>query len=174
MTERQRFEVVENFDEFQLRRYEPCTLAEVNIGDSYSAAASEAFRPLFSYISRGNSQSQSISMTAPVIASTKSDLSSHEWSISFVMPAGSRLEDMPIPNESRVVLREMPTEICVALSFRGRATQQLCETKEKELRELAEKNKIELSDETRICRFDPPFKPGFLMYNEIVIPLKNN
>jgi hypothetical protein len=30
-------------------------------------------------------------------------------------------------------------------------------------------------DETRICRFDPPFKPGFLQYNEIVIPvyLKN-
>jgi hypothetical protein len=28
-----------------------------------------------------------------------------------------------------------------------------------------------LSDETRICRFDPPFKPGVLQYNEIVIPL---
>jgi hypothetical protein len=27
-----------------------------------------------------------------------------------------------------------------------------------------------LSNETRICRFDPPFKPGFLQYNEIVIP----
>jgi hypothetical protein len=39
-----------------------------------------------------------------------------------------------------------------------------------ELRALAAKEKIALSNETRICRFDPPMKPGFLQYNEIVIP----
>jgi hypothetical protein len=39
-----------------------------------------------------------------------------------------------------------------------------------ELRALAAKENIALSAETRICRFDPPFKPGFLQYNEIVIP----
>jgi len=65
----------------------------------------------------------------------------------------------------------VPREKCLALSFRGRATQGLSEEKEKRLRKLAEELKIALSSETRICRFDPPFKPGFMMYNEIVIPL---
>jgi hypothetical protein len=29
---------------------------------------------------------------------------------------------------------------------------------------------VALSAETRVARFDPPFKPSFLQYNEIVIP----
>jgi len=41
----------------------------------------------------------------------------------------------------------------------------------KALRESASKVDFALSEETRICRFDPPFKPGFLQYNEIVIPV---
>jgi hypothetical protein len=40
----------------------------------------------------------------------------------------------------------------------------------KQLRAAAARENIAASDETRICRFDPPFKPGFLQYNEIVIP----
>jgi hypothetical protein len=58
----------------------------------------------------------------------------------------------------------------VAKSFRGKATDELSQKITKELRSSASKAKIALSDETRICRFDPPIKPGFLQYNEIVIP----
>jgi hypothetical protein len=171
MTERQRFEVKQSFDGFELRQYEPCSIAEVTVNDSYSSASTAAFRPLFSYISQGNSQSQSIAMTAPVIASTAESLDSHHWRVAFVMPAGMKVEDLPLPSETTVSLREMPSEKCVALSFRGRATQSLSEKKERELRELAAAHAIALSSETRICRFDPPFKPGFMMYNEIVIPV---
>jgi hypothetical protein len=42
---------------------------------------------------------------------------------------------------------------------------------EVQLRAAAAKENLTLSKETRICRFDPPFKPGFLQYNEIVIPI---
>jgi hypothetical protein len=86
------------------------------------------------------------------------------------MPAGSTFADMPDPNDSRVTLRELATETCIATSFRGRATEELSAKKVIELRAAAAKENISLSEETRICRFDPPFKPGFLQYNEIVIP----
>jgi hypothetical protein len=56
------------------------------------------------------------------------------------------------------------------MPFRGRATEEKSDQMVKELRAFAAKENIALSDETRICRFDPPFKPGFLQYNEIVIP----
>jgi hypothetical protein len=69
-------------------------------------------------------------------------------------------------------LRELDAETCIAASFRGRATQEVADKKIQELRAAAAKENIALSDETRICRFDPPFKPGFLQYNEIVIPVK--
>jgi len=107
-------------------------------------------------------------MTAPVIAAQKTD--ANEWFVSFVMPAGSTLADMPDPNDPRVVLRELGAEICIAASFKGRATEELAQRKEADLRAAAMKENIQVSDETRICRFDPPLKPGILQYNEIVIP----
>ena len=171
MTQRQKFQVLEKFELFELRQYEPCVLAEVSMTDSYGSASSKAFRPLFSYISKGNQTSQSIAMTAPVIAATQDSIASDNWKISFVMPAGSTLKDLPLPSEARVILREIGEERCVALAFRGRATQSLCEKKEALLRSAAHEKRFTLAGETRICRFDPPFKPGLLMYNEIFIPL---
>jgi hypothetical protein len=86
------------------------------------------------------------------------------------MPSGSTFGRLPHPNDSQVKLRELDTETCVAKSFRGRATEELSRKMNEELRRSASKVNIALSDETRICRFDPPIKPGLLQYNEIVIP----
>jgi hypothetical protein len=168
MTQRQEFKVLRTYKDFELREYLPCVLAEVKIAADYASAGTMAFGSLFQYISKGNKSSQQIAMTAPVIAAQKTD--TNEWFVSFVMPAGSTLADMPDPNDSRVVLRELGSEICIAASFRGRATEELAQRKEADLRAAAAKENITVSDETRICRFDPPLKPGVLQYNEIVIP----
>ncbi len=171
MTERQEFKVIRTYDDFELREYLPCVIAEVKISAQYSTATSSAFASLFNYISKGNKSSQKIAMTAPVITAQKADKSeSSEWYVSFVMPSGSTFGHLPHPNDSQVQLRELDTETCVAKSFRGRATDELSRKMVRELRASATKANIALSDETRICRFDPPFKPGFLQYNEIVIP----
>ena len=171
MTKRQEFRTLKTYSEFEIREYAPCVVAEVKTSASYSDAGSSAFRSLFSYISQGNKTAEKIAMTAPVITAQKSDnLTQDEWFVSFVMPAGSTLADMPLPIDSKVVLRELGAEICVAASFRGKATTALSAQKIAELRAAAEKENVTLSDETRVARFDPPFKPSFLQYNEIVIP----
>ena len=111
-------------------------------------------------------------MTAPVIAAQRGDSAGdNEWFVSFVMPSGSHFGQLPQPNDPQVILRELDIEVCVAKSFSGRATDQLSKKKSNELRLAAGKANLKLSDETRICRFDAPFKPGFLHYNEIVIPI---
>jgi hypothetical protein len=172
MTERQEFKVLRTYDGFELREYLPYVLAEVRVSAQYSTASSSAFSSLFNYISQGNKSSQKIAMTAPVITAQRADTSeSNEWYVSFVMPSGSTIGHMPDPNDSKVSLRELEAETCVAKSFRGKATEELSRKMTKELRVSAAKVNIALSDETRICRFDPPFKPGFLQYNEIVIPV---
>jgi len=172
MTQRQEFKVLQKYDDFELREYAPCVVAEVKNSGQYSNATSSAFGSLFRYISKENQASAKIAMTAPVIAaqderSAKQD----QWSVSFVMPDGSKLQEMPQPTDPHVKLREMDKEKCVAISFRGRATEELANKKINQLRASVAKQNIELSDETRICRFDPPFKPGLLHYNEIVIPV---
>ena len=172
MTKQQEFKVLQTYEDFELREYLPCVIAEVKVSANYSTATRSAFSSLFNYISQGNESSQKIAMTAPVITAQKVDRSdSAGWYVSFVMPSGSAFDHMPHPNDSQVRLRELDTETCVAKSFRGTATDQLSRKKVQELRTSASKANIALSDETRICRFDPPFKPGFLQYNEIVIPI---
>jgi len=172
MTKRQEYRVIETYKDFEIREYQPCVIAEVKVSAHYSAASSSAFSSLFSYISKGNKTSQKIAMTAPVIAAQRAENSeSDEWFVSFVMPSGSKFGHLPHPNDPQVVLRELDAETCIASSFRGIATAELSDVKTKELRAAAKRANISLSGETRICRFDPPFKPGFLQYNEIVIPV---
>lgn len=171
MTERQEFKVLRTYKDFELREYFPCVIAEVKVSAQYSNVAGSAFSSLFNYISKGNKSSEKIAMTAPVITAQNTEKTgSNEWYVSFVMPSGSTLGRLPHPNDPQVKLRELDAETCVAKSFRGRATDELSQKITKELREKAFQVNIALSNETRICRFDPPFKPGFLQYNEIVIP----
>jgi len=172
MTERQEFRVLQTFHDFEVREYQPCVLAEVKVSAHYSTASSAAFSSLFNYISKGNRDSQKIAMTAPVIAAQKEENNkTDDWFVSFVMPSGSTYGHLPHPNDPRVVLRELDAETCIATSFRGKATEELAKAKIKQLRASAERENIVLSAENRICRFDPPFKPGFIQYNEIVIPI---
>ncbi len=171
MTQRQEYKTLKAYSDFELREYLPCVIAEVKISAQYSTATSSAFSTLFNYISKGNNSSQKIAMTAPVITAQNAERSeSAGWYVSFVMPSGSTFGHLPHPNDPQVKLRELESEICVAKSFRGRATDELSRKISEELRRSAAKANLELSNETRICRFDPPFKPGFLQYNEIVIP----
>jgi len=172
MTKRQEYKVLRTFKDFEVREYLPCVLAEVKVSAEYSSATRAAFGRLFQYISKGNRAKEKIAMTAPVIATQReSGAESNEWFVSFVMPSGSIFGHLPHPNDSQVLLRELEAETCIALSFRGKADKDLSDQKVRELRSAAAKENISMSDETRICRFDPPFKPGFMQYNEIVIPI---
>ena len=172
MTKRQEYKVLQTYSEFEVREYLPCVLAEVKVSAKYESASSMAFSPLFRYISKGNKASAKIAMTAPVIAA-QSGLKTEEndWYVSFVMPSGSKFGHLPHPNDSQVKLKELDAQTCIALSFRGRATLDVTKNKINQLRSAAKRENIAISDETRICRFDPPFKPGLLHYNEIVIPV---
>ena len=172
MTKRQEYRTLQTFESFEVREYQPCVIAEVKVSAKYSSATRSAFGSLFSYISKGNSSSSKIAMTAPVIAAQRAgDVDLDEWYVSFVMPSGSSFGHLPHPSDSQVILREIDSETCVVSSFRGKATEELSKRKASELRTVATKANFALSEETRICRFDPPFKPGFLQYNEIVIPV---
>ena len=51
MTERQEFKVLRTYDDFELREYLPCVIAEVKVSAQYSTASSSDFASLFNYIS---------------------------------------------------------------------------------------------------------------------------
>ena len=172
MTKRQEYKVLQTYSDFEVREYLPCVLAQVKVSANYESAASMAFASLFRYISKGNKSSEKIAMTAPVIAA-QSGLKTEEndWYVSFVMPSGSKFAHLPHPNDPLVLLKELDKQTCIALSFRGRATLDVIKKRIDQLRSAAKRENIALSGETRIARFDAPVKPGFMHYNEIVIPV---
>lgn len=171
MTQRQLFKTIKKYEGFETREFAPCVLAEVKIEGSLSAASSQAFGALFNYIAAGNVSAKKIAMTAPVTATSTEGTDSKSWMVSFVMPAEMSINDLPLPTNSSVKLRSIPSEVCAVLDFRGRADLAKWQEKESKLRKLADQAGLKLAQEVRVSRFDPPFKPGILHYNEIAIPL---
>jgi hypothetical protein len=165
MTEEQKFDRVEQIagSNVEIRKYHECVLADVVVQAEYQNAGSMGFRPLVTYISRNN-----IAMTAPVIQEPKSQA----WVVSFVMPEGMTEKDMPIPADSKVSLRTVHEHFAAALTFSGVTTENKVKAKEAELRSALAKANIAVKGQIRIARFDPPWKPGFMRKNEVILEIE--
>ena len=163
MTEQQKFTVIRRIGPIEIRKYEPCVIADVEVRADFTRAGNIGFGPLVSYISQNN-----IAMTAPVLLEPTP---SQSWIVSFVMPAGASLDRLPVPAGSRVTLREEPEHTAAALRFSGFTSEEKVSTKEKELRAAIAAAGLTATGAVRIARFDPPWKPGFLRHNEVVLPV---
>jgi hypothetical protein len=167
VTERQKYQVLQNIDGIEIRNYSPYVTADVLVNEDYEKAANQGFRPLANYIFGNN-----IAMTAPVIVQNESD-ESEKWQVSFVMPDGSRIEDMPAPSGA-VKLRSEATEICAAIKFSGYTGRARIKKYEEKLLHVLREQNIQITGKIRIARFDPPWKPGFIRHNELIVPIKFN
>ena len=165
MTEQQKYTLVKKLENLEIRKYQKCTMATVEINADYEVAGSIGFRPLVTYISQNN-----IAMTAPVLQQkTKSDT----WLVSFVMPEGMQLSDLPVSPNLNIKLHEVEGYVAAVLTFKGITSKQKIREKESELKELVNKYKLNSYGEILVARFDPPWKPGFLRHNEVIIHLHN-
>ena len=169
MTEQQHYEVVREYPQFELRRYEPHVLAEVQVAGSFGSAGNSAFRPLVSYIGGRNEDSQKFAMTAPVIQTSDERAELHD--VSFVMPAGSTLEDMPDPSDPQVHLREVGEEWAAVSRFSGRWTESSFSALARELLDRVAAEGLTVVGPPRFARFDPPWTPWFMRRNEVVVPV---
>ena len=164
MTAVQKYDVHENHDGFEVRDFAPCVVADVIVKGGISSAGSQGFRPLFNYISKNQ-----IAMTAPVI---EEEIGASEWLVSFVMPEGSKIDQLPTPEASPVHLRELPAHRAAVLSFSGRTSENTVLKQELKLLEMLEAKGITSVGKARIARFDPPWKPPFMRHNEIIISIR--
>ena len=163
MTEQQKYDVIDHIGAVEIRRYHPCVMADVVVTADYSNAGNIGFGPLVRYISNNN-----IAMTAPVV---QEPTAGGSWTVSFVMPDGMTLESMPRPAGSPVTLRDAPEHIAAVLSFSGYTGTAKVAEKEARLREILADAGIAVNGPVRIARFDPPWKPGFLRHNEVLLPV---
>lgn len=170
MSEEQKFDVVEKRSGFEIRRYSPYVLIEVDVAGDFMSAGNRAFGPLVSYISGSNATQEKFAMTAPVIQKS-ADEQTHK--VSFVLPDGVSLENLPLPANSKVHLVNVPSHLAAVLEFRGSWNLDKFQAKSEELMQLVSKAKLSTVGSPYWARFDPPWMPGFLKRNETLIELKN-
>jgi len=169
MTEQQAYDVVEIHQRFELRLYPEHVVAEVEMTGGFERAGNAGFGPLVSYISGRNRTGAKVAMTAPVIQETVAERETHL--VSFVMPNGATLDELPEPASERITVHEVPEQLAAAATYSGRWTQSsYLKHVDSLLADIAAAG-LEVVGRPRYARFDPPWKPPFLRRNEVVIPV---
>jgi len=166
MTEEAKYSVIGRRDGIEFRTYEPHVLVSVTVPGSFESAPSYGFSPLVRYISGENLGGEKIAMTAPVFHVAKSD-SAH--TISFVLPSDTSAA--PSPARSELSTHQIPANTVATVKFSGGWREDRVKRFEAELhRSLTSMNVRETGD-VMFARYDPPWKPGILRRNEVLIPV---
>ena len=169
MTEQQPYEVLEEYPDFELRRYPDHLVAETEVGGPFELAGNVAFPRLARYIGGHNRSSRKLAMTAPVVQGQ--DPRSRRYVVGFVLPADVTTEDLPDPLDSAVHTRRVPAETAAALQFSGRWSRSSYEKRAAQLLAALATAGLVVAGPPRYARFDPPWTPWFRRRNEVVIPV---
>jgi len=180
------YSVVKKDDDREIRLYEPTIVAETVVDTSdYDAASNEGFKRLAGYIFGGNKKQQKISMTSPVAteqsqkiaqkiamtAPVQTEKQGTSLRITFMMPSEFTLETLPLPNDSRIIFRQVPAKKVAAIKFTGRWTAENFDEHTNELMKWIEEQGLKICGAPIVARYNPPFIPSFFRHNEIIIPV---
>ena len=167
-TEKQKYEVIHKNEDLEIRFYPSATLATVySTASSYAELSGSGFRKLAGYIFGGNENDTKIAMTAPVHMDINDSLSS----MSFVMPAAYRMENLPEPNDTKVRLHRTEDEYVAAVRFRGYASDREIGHYSEILRGLLDEEGIQHYGPFRYLGYNPPYQP-FGRRNEIIVSVR--
>lgn len=169
MTERQPYEVIKKFAEFEVRRYPAGMQIETQVRGDFLSAGNRGFGPLVSFISGYNKRRQKIAMTAPVIQQQVGD-SLH--SVRFVLPKDMNRSSTPDAIDQGVKVLEVPAHLAAARSFSGSWSRERFNKEGEILVSSLLTAGLEPIGSLYFSRFDPPWKPGFLKRNEVLIQIR--
>lgn len=180
--EEPRYVVMTVRDGYEIRDYEPHLVAEVEAEGALDEASNEGFSILSGYIFGANASKSPIAMTAPVgkrpserIAMTApvlADTSGNRHTITFSMPSKYALETIPVPDDKRIILREVPRRRVAALRFGWYATEARVAAMEGRLLSVLERDGLFPVGEPELARYDPPFAMPLLLRNEILVEIR--
>ena len=178
------FEVVAEGDGFELRRYAPFNVAQVQVTADFDGASDRAFEPLVSYIQGGNSGGRNLPMMAPVnqqpLATGTltdgplsdgrlSDGIERDWLVQFVMPKEYPMSYLPAPADERVSLLRLPSRLMAVKRYRGGWGEARYREQEEDLLAAVYASGRSVIGEPIFARYNVSFVPGFLRRNEVLV-----
>lgn len=162
------YEVVATDGSFELRRYQPHLVAEVDVSGEREQAIRAGFRILADFIFGGNAEDQKVSMTVPVsqIPSDQSD-----WTVRFMMPESYTLETLPSPDSDAIRFVETAAESHLVLRFSGRPNATLLARKADMLTAYAKDRGHRVAGGVRYHFYDDPLTLPWNRRNEVSLPV---
>jgi len=147
------------------------------------SALNQGFRALFSYITGHNKVRQKIPMTAPVteeisegsenipmtVPVTTEMAGEGVYKVAFIMPGRYTLGTLPQPENKDIQFREVPDHNVAVVRFSGHSHEQKVKEKIKELTGWLDANDLAPKSAYRLARYDPPWVPGFMRHNEVMV-----
>jgi len=167
--------------DFEIRQYSAMVLASVQETGTRRQGVSAGFRKLANYIfakSRGGEKidmttpvtqsraPEKVAMTAPVVQGKAAD----GWRVSFIMPTGRTVDDLPIPS-GKVHLSEVSPRRMAVVRFSGQWTDENFESAADQLLAWAKAKGLTVVGTVEYAYYNDPFTPPFLRRNEAMVEL---
>ncbi|MGA6926667.1 MAG: heme-binding protein [Desulfosarcina sp.] len=177
-TEEANYEVIRKTNSFEIRDYAPHIVAETVVAGKLEDAGSVAFKILFGYISGDNRSRQEVDMTGPQqVTREKINMTApvgqqpigDKWVVSFMMPAAYTMETLPVPENPKVKLRQVPGRRMAVIRYTGFWSESGYLKNKLKLKAWIRENEFSAVGDPIWARYNPPFTPWFLRRNEILI-----
>jgi SOUL heme-binding protein len=182
MTETPQYSIIKKQNEIEIRRYPAYIQAEVSVDEKrYKSAIEKGFGVLAGYIFGNNNSKQKIDMTTPVQASQSEKIAmttpvtvtgESSFTVAFIMPSAHTLETLPQPKDSRIRFRLIPARSLAAIRFSGFFRQEKIQKNKQRLGQWLQEQGIETEGDFIVAGYNPPWVPGFLARNEVLIQIK--
>jgi hypothetical protein len=154
-TEEQKYSVVRNYKDFEIRFYPSATTATINSNaKTYRELSGPGFQKLAGYIFGGNDSNKQISMTTPV----QMDINDSGSTMSFVMPSAYNKENLPKPNDPGVKIENTADEYVAVIKFGGYASDEDLKFYSQKLQNLLKENGITPAGNYRFLGYNPPYQ----------------
>lgn len=175
------YTVIGKTGDVEYRQYAPYVIAETRIPGDWPAkrAGNEGFRRLVSYISGKNEARGKIAMTAPVAQSRGEKIAmtapvsqasaDGDWIVNFVMPPGMSLQELPLPKDTRIELKEVPARTVAAWRYSGNWGARRYQAQEQRFLDALASADVEVTSAPEFARYNAPFVPTFFRRNEILV-----
>ena len=152
---------------FETRDYPILIVVETPMAPE-GGGMNNGFNKLFRFITGANAKTQEIAMTTPVLVNPASS----NASMAFVMPSKYSPTDLPQPTDPSVSLRRIEAARYGVMRFSGsRSTRNQDDASTRLLAWLQSKGYTPLSP-PQFAYYDPPWIPGFLRRNEVLVKVK--
>ncbi len=181
------YTVLEVREGYEIREYAPYIMAATTVTGSYDQATNQGFRIIADYIFGNNTKRESIAMTTPVLESPQPDLSEKiamtvpvlettsgnaTRTIAFVLPSKYTIATLPKPNNSAVILTEVPARTVAALRYTWYPTETRTAAKKDLLINYLVRDQKIIAGLIETARYNPPITMPLTLRNEILIPIE--